>query len=124
MNKSFNFFTPTQLLFGPGRLEDLKDIAPKYGSKCLLVSRPLQGSLKFTYKRIEKLLNSVNIEVAFFDEIIPNPTIEGIEKGVKIAAKNKVDFVLGAGGGSVMDSAKLIALLYHCLLYTSPSPRD
>ena len=60
MNKSFNFFTPTQLLFGPGRLEDLKDIAPKYGSKCLLVSRPLQGSLKFTYKRIEKLLNSEN----------------------------------------------------------------
>ena len=113
MNKSFNFFTPTQLLFGPGRLEDLKDIAPKYGSKCLLVSRPLQGSLKSTYKRVEKLLNSANIEVAFFDEIIPNPTIEGIEKGVKIAAKNKVDFVLGAGGGSVMDSAKLIALLYH-----------
>ena len=113
MNKSFNFFTPTQLLFGPGRLEDLKDIAPKYGSKCLLVSRPLQGSLKSTYKRVEKLLNSVNIEVAFFDEIIPNPTIEGIEKGVKIAAKNKVDFVLGVGGGSVLDSAKLIALLYH-----------
>ena len=101
MNKSFNFFTPTQLLFGPGRLEDLKDIAPKYGSKCLLVSRPLQGSLKSTYKRVEKLLNSANIEVAFFDEIIPNPTIEGIEKGVKIAAKNKVDFVLGVGGGSV-----------------------
>ena len=113
MNKSFNFFTPTQLLFGPGRLEDLKDIAPKYGSKCLLVSRPLQGSLKSTYKRVEKLLNSANIEVAFFDEIIPNPTIEGIEKGVKIAAKNKVDFVLGVGGGSVLDSAKLIALLYH-----------
>ena len=73
MNKSFNFFTPTQLLFGPGRLEDLKDIAPKYGSKCLLVSRPLQGSLKSTYKRVEKLLNSANIEVAFFDEIIPKP---------------------------------------------------
>ena len=51
--------------------------------------------------------------MAFFDEIIPNPTIEGIEKGVKIAAKNKVDFVLGVGGGSVLDSAKLIALLYH-----------
>jgi len=112
MNKSFNFFTPTQLLFGPGRLEDLKQIAPKYGGKCLLVSRPLQGSLKFTYKRVEKLLNSVNIEVVFFDEIIPNPTIEGIEKGVKIASKNKVDFILGIGGGSVMDSAKLIALLY------------
>jgi alcohol dehydrogenase class IV len=113
MNYSFNFFTPTQLLFGSGRLEELKEVAPKYGSKCLLVSRPLEGSLKITYQRVEKLLNSVNVEVIFFDEIIPNPTIEGIEKGVIAAVKNQVDFVLGVGGGSVMDSAKLIALLHN-----------
>ena len=113
MNHSFNFFTPTQLIFGSGRLEELKEVAPKYGSKCLLVCRPLEGSLKLTYQRVENLLNSVNVEVVFFDEIIPNPTIEGIEKGVITAVKNQVDFVLGVGGGSVMDSAKLIALLYN-----------
>ena len=113
MNHSFNFFTPTQLIFGPGRLEELKEVAPKYGSKCLLVCRPLEGSLKLTYQRVENLLNSVNVEVIFFDEIIPNPTIEGIEKGVITAVKNQVDFVLGVGGGSVMDSAKLIALLHN-----------
>ena len=113
MNHSFNFFTPTQLIFGPGRLEELKEVAPKYGSKCLLVCRPLEGSLKLTYQRVENLLNSVNVEVIFFDEIIPNPTIEGIEKGVITAIKNQVNFVLGVGGGSVMDSAKLIALLHN-----------
>ena len=113
MNHSFNFFTPTQLIFGSGRLEELKEVAPKYGSKCLLVCRPLEGSLKLTYQRVENLLNSVNVEVIFFDEIIPNPTIEGIEKGVITAVKNQVDFVLGFGGGSVMDSAKLIALLHN-----------
>lgn len=113
MNHSFNFFTPTQLIFGSGRLEELKEVAPKYGSKCLLVCRPLEGSLKLTYQRVENLLNSVNVEVIFFDEIIPNPTIEGIEKGVITAVKNQVDFVLGVGGGSVMDSAKLIALLHN-----------
>ena len=113
MNHSFNFFTPTQLIFGSGRLEELKEVAPKYGSKCLLVCRPLKGSLKLTYQRVENLLNSVNVEVIFFDEIIPNPTIEGIEKGVITAVKNQVDFVLGVGGGSVMDSAKLIALLHN-----------
>jgi len=112
MNNSFNFFTPTQLIFGSGRLEELKEVAPKYGSKCLLVCRPLEGSLKLTYQRVENLLKSVNVEVVFFDEIIPNPTIEGIEKGVITAVKNQVDFVLGVGGGSVMDSAKLIALLH------------
>ncbi len=108
---SFNFFTPTKLIFGPGKLNDLKEIAPNYGQKCLLVSRPKKGSLKNTYLRIEKLLNSVDIEVFYFDEIVPNPTLEGINKGVAIAAENKVDFILGVGGGSVMDSAKLIALL-------------
>ena len=113
MNHSFNFFTPTQLIFGSGRLEELKEVVPKYGSKCLLVCRPLEGSLKLTYQRVENLLNSVNVEVIFFDEIIPNPTIEGIEKGVIMAVKNQVDFVLGVGGGSVMDSAKLIALLHN-----------
>ena len=110
---SFNFFTPTKLIFGPGKLNDLKEIAPNYGQKCLLVSRPKKGSLKNTYLRIEKLLNSVDIEVFYFDEIVPNPTLEGINKGVAIAAENKVDFILGVGGGSVMDSAKLIALLYE-----------
>ena len=113
MNHSFNFFTPTQLIFGSGRLEELKEVAPKYGNKCLLVCRPIEGSLKLTYQRVENLLNSVNVEVIFFDEIIPNPTIEGIEKGVITAVKNQVDFVLGVGGGSVMDSAKLIALLHN-----------
>jgi len=110
---SFNFFTPTKLIFGPGKLNDLKEIAPNYGQKCLLVSRPKNGSLKNIYFRIEKLLNSVDIEVFYFDEIVPNPTLEGINKGVAIAAENKVDFILGVGGGSVMDSAKLIALLYE-----------
>ena len=114
MNTSpFNFFTPTKLIFGPGKLNDLKEIAPNYGQKCLIVSRPKKGSLKNTYLRIEKLLNSVDIEVFYFDEIVPNPTLEGINKGVAIAAENKVDFILGVGGGSVMDSAKLIALLYE-----------
>ena len=110
---SFNFFTPTKLIFGPGKLNDLKEIAPNYGQKCLIVSRPKKGSLKNTYLRIENLLNSVDIEVFYFDEIVPNPTLEGINKGVAIAAENKVDFILGVGGGSVMDSAKLIALLYE-----------
>ena len=110
---SFNFFTPTKLIFGPGKLNDLKEITPNYGQKCLIVSRPKKGSLKNTYLRIEKLLNSVDIKVFYFDEIVPNPTLEGINKGVAIAAENKVDFILGVGGGSVMDSAKLIALLYE-----------
>ena len=113
---SFNFFTPTKLIFGSGSLKNLKQIAPIYGKKCLLVSRPKDGSLKAVYKQIETLLDSTGVSVSFFDEIVPNPTLEGINKGVKIASENKVDFVLGVGGGSVMDSAKLIALLKSMII--------
>ena len=56
-----------------------------------MVSRPLNGSLKETYSEIIALLQAVNIEIFFFDEVVPNPTIEGVENGVSIAVKNKVD---------------------------------
>ena len=109
--KTFNFFVPTQIRFGVGRLKELEELASSYGQKCLLVSRPLDGSLKETYSDIVATLQAKSIEVFFFDEVVPNPTIEGVEKGVAIAVSNKVDFVLGVGGGSVLDTAKLIAFL-------------
>lgn len=77
-----------------------------------MVSRPVNGSQKETYKRINAILAEAGVSVFHFDEIIPNPTTEGVENGIKKALEHQVDFVLGVGGGSVMDSAKLIAFLY------------
>jgi alcohol dehydrogenase class IV len=110
---SFNFFVPTQIRFGRGRRKELKDILPLYGKKCLMVSRPLNGSLKETFEEIISIIRSANIEVSFFDEVIPNPTLEGVEKGVALAVAHQVDFVIGIGGGSVLDTAKLIAFLFN-----------
>ena len=109
----FNFFVPTQIRFGRGRRKELKDILPLYGKKCLMVSRPLNGSLKETFEEIISIIRSANIEVSFFDEVIPNPTLEGVEKGVALAVAHQVDFVIGIGGGSVLDTAKLIAFLFN-----------
>ena len=110
---SFNFFVPTQIRFGRGRRNELKDILPLYGKKCLMVSRPLNGSLKETFEEIISIIRSANVEVSFFDEVIPNPTLEGVEKGVALAVAHQVDFVIGIGGGSVLDTAKLIAFLFN-----------
>jgi alcohol dehydrogenase class IV len=109
----FNFFVPTQIRFGRGRRKELKDILPLYGKKCLMVSRPLNGSLKETFEEIISIIRSANVEVSFFDEVIPNPTLEGVEKGVALAVAHQVDFVIGIGGGSVLDTAKLIAFLFN-----------
>jgi alcohol dehydrogenase class IV len=110
-SKQFNFFVPTQIRFGAGKLEELKDITPSMGSSCLIVSRPRQGSLQSTYTRMEHHLDSVGIQYSYFDEVVPNPTQEGVEKGIRYALDCKADFVIGVGGGSVMDTAKLISFL-------------
>lgn len=109
--KNFNFYMPTQIRFGKGRINELKEIIPSYGQKCLIVSRPVNGSLKKLYEKINKILEDIGISTFVYDGIVPNPTIEGVNEGVKIASENNIDFVLGVGGGSVMDSAKLIAFL-------------
>ena len=109
--KNFNFYMPTQIRFGKGRINELKEIIPSYGKKCLIVSRPFNGSLKKLYQKINKILEDIGISTFVYDGIVPNPTIDGVNEGVKIASENNIDFVLGVGGGSVMDSAKLIAFL-------------
>jgi len=109
--KNFNFYMPTQIRFGKGRINELKEILPSFGEKCLIVSRPINGSLKTLYEKINKILKDIGISTFIYDGIVPNPTIDGVNEGVKIALKNNIDFVLGVGGGSVMDSAKLIAFL-------------
>lgn len=111
LNNPFTFFVPTQIRFGAGKLNELKTIAPTLGKRVLLVTRPRKGSLKSTYEVVEKLLEEVEISYTYFDEVIPNPTQEGVEKGIAQAVENQVDFVIGIGGGSVLDTAKLIAFL-------------
>ena len=109
--KNFNFYMPTQIRFGKGRINELKEILPSFGKKCLIVSRPVNGSLNKLYEKINKILEDIGVSSFVYDGIVPNPTINGVNEGVKIASENNVDFVLGVGGGSVMDSAKLIAFL-------------
>ena len=111
LNNPFTFFVPTQIRFGSGKLNELKIIAPTLGKRVLLVTRPRKGSLKATYEVVEKLLEEVGLSYAYFDEVVPNPTQEGVEKGIAQAVENQVGFVIGIGGGAVLDTAKLIAFL-------------
>ena len=63
---------------------------------------------------VSRLLNQfeeLNVQVVLFDEILPDPTDAVIEKGISLAKAHKCDAVVAVGGGSVIDAAKLIAIL-------------
>ena len=56
--------------------------------------------------KIEKLLTEENIPYVELGGVVPNPRLSLVYKGIELAKKENVDFILAVGGGSVIDSAK------------------
>ena len=108
--KKFNYFQPTEIRFGEGRLEELGEAVSRYGKNCLLVTVPEIPEFSELFGRAKKILKDKGINVVHFDGVIPNPTVEVVAKGGNLAKDNQVEVVVGLGGGSSMDTAKAIAV--------------
>lgn len=111
---NFSYVNPTKLYFGEGSLARLKDELPKYGKKVMLIYGG--GSIKKNgiYDEIIKILTTHGKEVFEDAGVLPNPTIEKLYEGCKIAKENNIDFILAVGGGSVCDYAKAVSVSAHC----------
>lgn len=111
--QSFNFYQPTWVHFGAGRLNEVGSIVKKYGTKCMLVTTTnAEDVLRPLYDRVKGLLAEAGVEVVHFDKVVPNPTITGIEEAIGIVHSEKVDVLLAVGGGSSIDTAKSISLFH------------
>ena len=104
----FNYYQPTKIHFGPGRLNELGELASRYGKRAFMVTTP-DAPLVPLYNRVKAILAAANIEVIHFDQVEPNPSAEMIERGFELLKNNPCDFVLAVGGGSSIDTAKTIA---------------
>ena len=108
--ENFTSCNPTTIHFGKGVLSNLGPTLNLFGNRVLLVSG--QSSIKRSglHGRILKYLNDSGLTVFEYDGICSNPLIEDVEAAAVVGRKNQVDMVLAVGGGSVVDSAKVIAL--------------
>lgn len=104
----FQYYQPTRIHFGADSLDQLPDICKRYGNRCFLVTTP-DAPLQPLYARIKESLQKANIQVIHFDEVMPNPDAEMVERGFARLKKEPCDFVLAVGGGSSIDTAKSIA---------------
>ncbi|MDR1276731.1 MAG: iron-containing alcohol dehydrogenase [Candidatus Accumulibacter sp.] len=104
--KNFTFYNPTRILFGKGRIADLAREIPA-GARVLVTygggSALANGALPEVR---EALRGFVSIE---FPGIEPNPVYETLQRAAEIARREKIDFLLAVGGGSVIDGTKFIA---------------
>lgn len=106
----FNYYQPTELVFGCGRIQELGAIASRFGKRTLLVTVKEFPAVRKQYAQVKKVLTRAGVKVTHFDGVVPNPTVESIAAGAKLARKCRAQSVIGLGGGSSMDSAKAIAV--------------
>ncbi len=106
--ENFVAYNPVKLHFGMNCTQGINEIARKYGTKALLVYGQ-NSVIKFGY--LNKILSQLpDIEVIEYKGIKPNPVIEDVYKAIEKGKEQQVDMVIGLGGGSVIDSAKVIAV--------------
>jgi alcohol dehydrogenase YqhD (iron-dependent ADH family) len=108
--QNFIFENPTKIVFGKGQIKKTGREVSKFGKKVLMVYG--QGSIKRSdiYDQVVASLNDADIEIVEFPGAKTNPVLSHARKGIDIARKEKVDVVLAVGGGSVIDTAKTIAV--------------
>ncbi|MEI6455807.1 MAG: iron-containing alcohol dehydrogenase [bacterium] len=108
--ENFISYNPTVLHFGRNILSSLGPTLKEFGSKVLLVYG--KGSIKRNglYGKIKNILAENGMEVFEYEGIRPNPLNRDVDAAAAIGRENKVDVILAVGGGSVIDSAKIISI--------------
>ncbi|HNJ67444.1 MAG TPA: iron-containing alcohol dehydrogenase, partial [Turneriella sp.] len=108
----YQFSLPTKVKYGIGLASRLGDeLADFPGSRALLVTDKVIQSTGLAKKVIEGLKGSKIEIVATYDNVPPNSEIKVVTEAAELGVANKCDMVIAIGGGSVLDSAKVINLL-------------
>ncbi len=109
--EKFVAFNPTKLFFGRDCVSaSMSKSIAALGKKALIVTG--KGSAKKTgaWNDVINQLKQANIDYVEYAGIKSNPVVTDVQKAIELGRSHKVDFVIGIGGGSVIDSSKIIAL--------------
>jgi hypothetical protein len=107
--KDFTYYAPTRIVFGKESEEKLPQLIQQYGGKRVLVHYG-GGSAKRSglLDKVFTMLDDAGIAYVELGGVVPNPVLSLVKEGIDLCQKEKVDFILAVGGGSVIDSSKAI----------------
>lgn len=111
---NFTYSNPTKLYFGENALENLRGEMGKYGENIMLTYGG--GSIKKSglYDDVMKILKDCKKTVTELSGVMPNPTVEKLYEGARLARENNIDLILAVGGGSVCDYSKAVSVSAYC----------
>lgn len=110
MANNFNYYSPTEVVFGKGAHRETGRYIRKYsGTKVLIVyggSRVLKNGLM---NEVTASLREQKLAYKLLGGVVPNPHLSKVHEGIDLGKRMQADFLLAVGGGSVIDTAKAIA---------------
>ena len=108
--ENFTFYNPTRVVFGRGTIPSIAETMKKDGVRKLLMVYGM-GAIKKNgvYDSIMKACREQGIQVSELSGVKPNPLLSKVREGAALIKKSPVDAVLGVGGGSAIDTAKIVA---------------
>ena len=106
---NFIYYNPTKLYFGTEVRKNLVDALNGFGKKVLLVYGG--GSIKKNgiYDTVIAALKEADKEVTELSGVMPNPSLEKMNEGIRAALESEADLILAVGGGSTIDYSKGVA---------------
>lgn len=108
--KDFNYYAPTEVVFGKQSEEQVALMVKKYGGTKVLVHYGGQSAVRSgLLSKVCSLLGEAGIPYVQLGGVVPNPRLSLAQQGIELCRKESVDFILAVGGGSVIDSSKCIA---------------
>jgi len=107
--KNFNYYAPTEVVFGDQSEEQVAQLVKKYGGTKVLVHYGGKSAVRSgLLDKICGLLQEGGVTYVALGGVVPNPRLSLAQQGIDLCRKEGIDFILAIGGGSVIDSAKCI----------------
>ncbi len=103
------YYQPSRIYFDCDALNQLPSVLANYGNRVFMVTTP-DLPLQPLYDRVKQLCVNSNINFYHFDKVTPNPSVEMIDKAHSALNEYGADVILAVGGGSSIDTAKVLAL--------------
>ncbi|MBR4558534.1 MAG: iron-containing alcohol dehydrogenase [Fibrobacter sp.] len=108
---NFNFYSPTEFVFGMNRENECGGLVKKYGGTKVLIHYGGGSAVRSgLIDRVKASLDAAGIAHVELGGVKPNPHDSLVYKGIEIVRENGIDFILAVGGGSTIDSSKAIAM--------------
>lgn len=105
------FRMPKSVLYGRNSLEKLGEQSKKLGKRAFIVTDTIMEKLGYVEKCMQQL-NKKGITVSTYNKVDAEPTNIHVLEALSLCKEEKCDFIIGIGGGSCIDAAKAVAVLY------------